>query len=118
VTRTSPELRLYREQELSGKTPEELLLFVLDTGVRAARRRDRRLLTGVLTELMGGLDFTRSEIPLGLLALYDYAVRETRENRFAFPERLLSELAQAFRHAQAASRGERRFQAGQEEIAA
>ncbi len=118
MIRTSPELRLYREQELSGKTPEELLLFVLDTGVRAARQRDRRLLTRVLTELMGGLDFSRGQISLGLLALYDYAVRETRENRFAFPERLLSELSHTFRRAQAASARAGRLQAGQEEIAA
>ena len=89
----------YLEQELTAKSPEELLLFLLDTGVRAARQRDRKLLIGVLTELMGGIDFSRGEVSTGLVSLYDYAVREVRENRFAFPEKLLTELAEAFRQA-------------------
>ena len=95
------QVQTYLEQELITKSPGELLLFLLDTGVRAARRRDRKLLIGVLTELMGGLDFSRGEVSTGLVALYDYAVRETREGRFAFSEKLLSELAQTFRQSAA-----------------
>jgi flagellin-specific chaperone FliS len=93
------QVQTYLEQELVAKSPGELLLFLLDTGVRAAHRRDRKLLIGVLTELMGGLDFSHGEVSTGLVSLYDYAVREAREGRFAFPEKLLSELAQTFRQA-------------------
>ena len=48
---------------------------------------------------MGGIDFSQGEVSTGLVSLYDYAVREVREGRFAFPEKLLSELAQTFRQA-------------------
>jgi flagellin-specific chaperone FliS len=91
------QVHTYLEQELTAKSPEELLLFLLETGVRAARRRDRKLVIGVLTELMGGLDFSKGEVSTGLVSLYDYAVREARENRFEFPEKLLSELAETFK---------------------
>lgn len=101
MNRARAQVHTYREQELAGKSPEELLLFLLDTGAGAARRRDRKLLTGVLTELIGGLDFEHKEIASRLITLYDFAVREARENRFEFPERLLSELAQTFRRAMA-----------------
>jgi len=87
------------EQEIAGKSLGELLLLLYDTGLRACRRRDRRLAIGVLVELIGGIDVSRGEIAEGLIRLYDYSLREVRENRFEFAGRMMAELGQAFREA-------------------
>jgi flagellar protein FliS len=90
-------VRNYMEQEVAGKTPEELLLLLYDTGLNACRRRDRQLTVGVLVELMGGVDITHGEFAGGLIRLYDYALRQVRENRFEFAETMMGELGQAYR---------------------
>jgi flagellin-specific chaperone FliS len=92
-------VRNYMEQEIAGKTPGELLLLLYDTGQRACKRRDRRLAIGVLVELIGGVDVSHGEIAEGLIALYDYALREVRENRFEFAGTMMVELGQAYREA-------------------
>jgi flagellar protein FliS len=87
------------EQDIAGKSPGELLLLLYETGVRACRRRDRQLAVGVLVELMGGVDIEQGEFTHGLIRLYDYALREVRENRYDFAETLMAQLGEAYREA-------------------
>ena len=98
TTQSSKEtVRNYMEQDISGKTPAELLMLLYDAGLRACRRRDRQLAIGVLVELMGGIDVTCGELTDGLIRLYEYALRQVRENKFEFAETMLRELAEAYR---------------------
>jgi hypothetical protein len=46
---------------------------------------------------MGGIDIEQGEVSHGLIRLYDYALREVRENKFEFAETLMAELGQAYR---------------------
>jgi len=90
-------VRNYMEQEIAGKSTGELLLLLYDTGLRACRQRDRRLAIGVLVELIGGVDITCGEFAEGLIRLYDYALREVRENQFGFAEKMMAELGESYR---------------------
>jgi flagellar protein FliS len=90
-------VRDYMEQDVAEKSTGELLLLLYDTGLRACRRRDRQLAIGVLAELMGGVDIDQNEVATGLIRLYDYALREVRENRFDFAEKLMAELGESYR---------------------
>jgi len=92
-------VRNYMEQDIAGKSTGELLLLLYDTGLLACRRRDRQLAIGVLVELLGGVDVSCGEIASGLIRLYEYALREVRENRYEFAESLMNELGQAYREA-------------------
>ncbi len=90
-------VRNYMEQDIVGKTPAELLMLLYDAGLRACRRRDRQLAIGVLVELMGSIDVTCGEFTDGLIRLYEYALRQVRENKFEFAETMLRELSETYR---------------------
>jgi flagellin-specific chaperone FliS len=83
---------LYREQEIQAMRPEQLVLVTYRIGLKALRKKDRRLAIRVLSELVGGLNFEAGEIAGRLLVLYDYMLRQVREGRFEVAEKMLSEL--------------------------
>jgi len=83
---------LYREQEIQAMRPEQLVLVTYRIGLKALRKRDRRLAIRVLSELVSGLNFEAGEIAGRLLVLYDYMLRQVREGRFDVAEKMLSEL--------------------------
>ena len=83
--------RAFIEQDILSKTPAQLILVAYDLGIKGCRRKDRELVRGVLTELIAALDFSQP-VAGNFLALYDYALREVRENRFEEPEKILSGL--------------------------
>jgi flagellin-specific chaperone FliS len=97
-TTYSPRNRSYYEQQVLGKSPEELVLLAYDLGVTGCRRKDRALVRDVLTELVAALDLSQP-MAANFLVLYDYALREVRENRFEQPERILSGLREAWKQA-------------------
>ena len=90
--------RSYVENEVLAKSPEELVLLAFDLGIKGCRRKDRALVRDVLNELIAALDFSQ---PLAgnLLVLYDYALRETRENRFEQPDKIFNSLRVAWKQA-------------------
>ena len=89
------------EQEMLGKSPGQLLLMAYDLGIKGCLRRDRALVRGVLVELIAALDLSQP-VAGNLLVLYDYAMREVRENRFEEPEKILTGLRDTWRKALAA----------------
>ncbi|HVP39415.1 MAG TPA: hypothetical protein VMS93_09565 [Candidatus Saccharimonadales bacterium] len=93
-----PGSRRYVEHDLLSKTPQELVLAAFDLGLKGCRQRDRALVRDVLTELISALDFDQ-QVAGNFLVLYDYALREVRENRFEQPERILSCLRDAWKQA-------------------
>ena len=95
---SAPLARTYLEQQLLGKSPEELVLAAFELGIKGCRRQDRVLVRDVLTELIAALDFNQP-VAGGFLVLYDYALREVRENRFVETERILSGLREAWSQA-------------------
>ncbi len=62
------------------------------------RARVEHALRDVLTELIAALDFEQP-VAGNFPVLYDYALREVRENRFEQPERILSCLRDAWKQA-------------------
>ncbi len=103
--------RRYIEHDLLSKTPQELVLAAFDLGLKGCRTHDRALVRDVLTELIAALDFDQP-VAGNFLVLYDYALREVRENRFEQPERILSCLRDAWKQALDADRA--REAAGEE----
>lgn len=99
MEKQSTSVQSYMEQEIAGKSTAELALLLYETGQRACRRRDRQLAIGVLVELMGGVDIRAGELAAGLVRLYEYALRQVRENRFGFAEKVMRELGEAYRRA-------------------
>ena len=83
---------LYREQEIQAMCPEQLVLVTYRLGLKALRKKDRRLAIRVFSELVSGLNFEAGDIAGQLLVLYDYMLRQVREGRFEVAERMLSEL--------------------------
>lgn len=71
---------------------EQLVLVAYRVGLRALRKRDRRLATRVFSELINGLNFEAGDIAGKLLTLYDYSLRLVREGKFEEAESILSEL--------------------------
>ncbi len=97
----SPNARKFLEQDILSKSPGELLLAAYDLGIKGCRRQDRALVRDVLTELIAALDFNQP-IAGNFLVLYDFALREVRENRFEEPEKILTGLREAWAEAFAA----------------
>ena len=95
--------RRYIEHEVLSKTPQELVLAAYDLGHKGCGQQDRALVRDVLTELIAALDFDQP-VAGNFLVLYDYALREVRENRFEQPERILSGLRDAWKRAMDAGR--------------
>jgi flagellin-specific chaperone FliS len=95
--------RRYIEHEVLSKTPQELVLAAYDLGIKGCGQCDRALVRDVLTELIAALDFDQP-VAGNFLVLYDYALREVRENRFEQPERILSGLRDAWKQAMDAGR--------------
>ena len=102
-THSNPGSRRYIENEILGKSPQELVLAAFDLGIKGCRQQDRALVRDVLTELISALDFDQP-VAGNFLVLYDYALREVRENRFEQPERILSCLRDAWQQAMDAGR--------------
>ena len=84
---------------------DQLVLVAYRVGLRALRKKDRRLATRVLSELVNGLNFDAGEIAGRLLVLYDYMLRQVREGQFAEAEMILSELHETWEQALANSAG-------------
>lgn len=82
-------------------SPEQLVLVTYRIGLRALRKRDRRLAIRVLSELVSGLNFEAGEIAGRLLVLYDYMLRQVREGQFEAAERMLSDLHDTWEQATA-----------------
>lgn len=97
----SPNARKFMEQDILSKSPGELLLVAYDLGIKGCRRQDRALVRDVLTELIAALDFSQP-VAGTFLVLYDFALREVRENRFEEPEKILTGLREAWAEAFAA----------------
>ncbi|MBI5837350.1 MAG: flagellar protein FliS [Candidatus Eisenbacteria bacterium] len=95
--------RRYVEHDLLSRNPQELVLAAYDLGLKGCRKQDRSLVRDVLTELIAALDFNQP-VAGNFLVLYDYALREVRENRFEQPERILSCLRDAWKQAMEESR--------------
>ena len=88
----------FLEQDLLSKSPEDLLIATYDLAIRGCRRQNRSLVRDVLTELIAALDFNQP-VAGNFLVLYDYALREVRENRFEQPEKILTGLRDAWKEA-------------------
>lgn len=71
---------------------EQLVLVAYRVGLRALRKKDRRLATRVFSELINGLNFEAGDIAGKLLSLYDYSLRLVREGKYEEAEAILSEL--------------------------
>ena len=84
--------RIYREQQVGALGTGRLVLLGLETALRACRTGQRGLLSRVLEELMAGLDLDQGEVAAGLLRLYEYMLRQTREGRVEEVQGILQEL--------------------------
>ena len=98
-----PSSRRYIEHDMLGKSPQELVLAAFDLGLKGCRKQDRSLVRDVLTELISALDFDQP-VAGNFLVLYDYALREVRENRFEQPELILAGMREAWKQAMDAER--------------
>ena len=79
--------------------PAALLLFTMDTAVRAARQGKKGLLIKVLHELIAGLDLGGGGVAGNLLTLYDYLLRLTRDGKLDDARLMLEELRDTWRAA-------------------
>lgn len=86
---------------------EQLVLVAYRVGLRALRKKDRRLATRVFSELINGLNFEAGDVAGKLLMLYDYSLRLVREGKFEEAEAILSDLHETWQQVVAASTGER-----------
>jgi hypothetical protein len=59
------------------------LLGLYDLGIEGCAVRNRELVTAVIEELIGTLDFTYGEIAEGFQRVYEYCLRQARERRFS-----------------------------------
>ena len=72
----SHKMRKYQEQAIRQATPEELITKLLDIGIAACYRNDRRKVRAVLIELMSAINFEGGEIAQNLYHLYEFCLRE------------------------------------------
>jgi flagellin-specific chaperone FliS len=99
--------RIYREQQVSTLSTGRLVLLALETALRACRKRQRGLLRRVLEELMAGLDLDQGEVAAGLLRLYEYMLRLSREGRLEEVQAMLQEVRDTWETALRAEEGGR-----------
>ncbi|MFC1572841.1 hypothetical protein ACFL6M_04500 [Candidatus Eisenbacteria bacterium] len=95
----TPGIRAYRHQQLDAMKPEQLVLVVLEQGIRACTTRDHRRARCVFEQLTAALDFDCGEVSVGLLNLYDWALQLVREGRFGEAQNILEELRTAWSRA-------------------
>ena len=88
----APEMNQYRRQQIEAMTPEQLVLIVYEQAILACRKSNRRRLRQAVEQLIWGLDFEQGEVADGLLLLYDWVLRQSREGNFAEAEKTLMQL--------------------------
>lgn len=88
--------REYRYQQIMGSRPEALVLLAYEATIQACRSRDGRRASQGLVTLIDGLNLDAGEIGLGLLRLYDYALRCVKTGRFDAALEVLEPLRQTW----------------------
>ena len=95
----APEVNRYRRQQLEAMTPGQLVLVVYEQAILACRKGNRRRLRQAVEQLIWGLDFEQGEVADGLLLLYDWVLRQSREGDFAEAEKTLRQLRDTWKEA-------------------
>ncbi|NLS45008.1 MAG: flagellar protein FliS [Firmicutes bacterium] len=72
----------YRTQQVLSASPERLILMTYDYILAGCNTKDKTKVSRGLVELIDALDFSQSDIAMGLLKLYQYALDKVREGDF------------------------------------
>jgi flagellin-specific chaperone FliS len=89
-------LKAYRENQIAGMSPGELVLTTFDVAIQGCETGNRDRAQTALEELIGGLDFAYQEMSGQFLVLYDWILRLIIENRFSEAQRCLIELRETW----------------------
>lgn len=82
----------YKELQLNGSTPLNLLLQVYEYGIVGCLKRDEKQVSAALVELIDALNFEQEEIAAGLFKLYDYCLRIVKKGNYDEVLTIITEL--------------------------
>lgn len=91
----------YLEQEVMTLNPIQLIIKAYDAGIAACNRKDENKTCDVLVELIDSLNFDHAEIAGALFRLYDFCLREVKQEKFDATLKILKELRDTWVQAQA-----------------
>jgi len=88
----TPRAQAYQRAQMEGATPARLLLMTYERALTACRKRNRPRARLAVTELIAALNFDHPEEAGRLLVLYEWVLRQLREENFAEAEKILADL--------------------------
>ena len=74
--------RNYREHDILNADPVKLVVLTYDAAIAACGRKDLGTATRAIHELIKSLDFDQGDLPVRLLALYQWTSDECRSGRW------------------------------------
>ncbi|RLT43061.1 MAG: hypothetical protein DWI61_00055 [Chloroflexi bacterium] len=84
--------RNYREHDILNADPVKLVVLTYDAAIAACGRKDLGTATRAIHELIKSLDFDHGDLPVRLLALYQWTSDECRSGRWDSAAEVLLEL--------------------------
>jgi flagellar protein FliS len=90
----------YREQDVMGASPMQLIVMAYDLGIRACEQHDFEKAVKTISVLRDALNFDYPEIALGLLNLYQWCLDCIRKGDYASAAKTLRELRSAWKETQ------------------
>ncbi len=84
--------RNYREHDILNADPVKLVVLTYDAAISACGRKDLGTATRAIHELIKSLDFDQGDLPVRLLALYQWTSDECRSGRWDSAAEVLLEL--------------------------
>lgn len=94
--------RRYREEQLAGLSPVQLLVKIYDAAIAGCTQRDRDRLSRALVELIAALNFEYRDTAVGFFRLYNYCLRQTKAGNFDAIKPILCDLRDAWCQAEKA----------------
>jgi flagellin-specific chaperone FliS len=86
----------YKTNEIMTASPERLILFLYDQGIKGCKLEDKELVTKALVELIDSLNFKYSDMASRLFRLYEFALEMIRQDQFAPALKVLSDLRETW----------------------
>ena len=84
--------RNYREHDILNADPVKLVVLTSDAAIAPCHRKDLGTATRAIHELIKSLDFDQGDLPVRLLALYQWTSDECRSGRWDSAAEVLLEL--------------------------
>ena len=89
----------YRTNEIMTASPAALIAFLYDQAIIGCKQKDMDRVSKAIVELIDSLNFDYKEISVGLFRLYEFSLREVKQEKYDVALKIFTELRQVWNQA-------------------